>query len=90
MDYEVIEKEGTTLKIRFKDIDQGFLNLIKAQLWKDPAVDISGFRVTHPIVGVAEFTLKTNKKQAKAVWNNAITNLEKKFDGFQKDLKKIE
>ena len=89
MNFKVIKDEGTELKIRFDDIDQGFLNLIKQELWKDPSVDISGFRVTHPVVGVAEFTLKTKKKNAKKAWNDALDSLNKQVEEFKIKFSKL-
>lgn len=87
MKAEVISSKKNELKLRFKDIDQGLINMIKDQLWKDKAVDAAGFRVTHPQVGHLEFTLKTKGKEAKKVWNSAIEVLSKQTEEFKKLIK---
>ena len=87
---EILASSRGEIKLRFNNIDQGFLNLVKEELWNDKAIDIAGFRVTHPQVGVAEFTLKTKGKQAKLVWNSAVGRLSKKLSDFQrKEISKL-
>jgi len=76
---EILSKQKTLLKISFKPIDQGLLNAVNDKIWEDKNVESSGFQVTHPEVGEAIFTLRTKSKDAKSVWNAAITALKKEF-----------
>ncbi len=76
---EILSKQKTLLKISFKPIDQGLLNAVNDKIWEDKNVESSGFQVTHPEVGEAIFTVRTKSKDAKAVWNAAITALKKEF-----------
>ena len=67
------------LKVTFKEMDSGFFNLLKKELWSHKETKMAGFRVTHPQVGETEFFLKTKGKNAKKVWNDSIASLAKKF-----------
>ena len=86
---DVLTSSKEELTLKFTRIDQGFLNMIKEELWNDKATDVAGFRVTHPQVGVAEFSLKTKGKQAKQVWNSALSRLSKKLAEFDKEASKL-
>ena len=81
---EILSKQKTLLKISFKPIDQGILNAVNDKIWEEKDVESSGFQVTHPEVGEAIFTVRTKSKDAKAVWNTAITNLTKEFASLSK------
>ncbi|MDP6845877.1 MAG: RpoL/Rpb11 RNA polymerase subunit family protein [Candidatus Nanoarchaeia archaeon] len=81
---EILSKQKTLLKISFKPIDQGILNAVNDKIWEEKDVESSGFQVTHPEVGEAIFTVRTKSKDAKSVWNTAITNLTKEFADLAK------
>ncbi len=84
---KVIDSKKDLLKLSFQEKDQGFINLVKDQLWKDKATTFAGYRVTHPQVGTLEFTLKTKGKDAKKVWNSAVDALSKQVDELKKLIK---
>ncbi len=86
---EILASSKEELKLKFSKIDHGFLNLVKEELWNDKATTVAGFKVTHPQVGVVEFSLKTKGKQAKQVWNDAVDRLSKKFSELQKEASKL-
>jgi DNA-directed RNA polymerase subunit L len=85
----VIESKKDLLKLSFKDIDQGFMNLVKDKLWEDKATEIAGFKVTHPESGALVFTLRTKGKDAKKVWNDSLASLSKDVSKFVSEIKKI-
>jgi DNA-directed RNA polymerase subunit L len=85
----ITENKKDSLKIEFKDLDQGFMTLVKDKLWEDKATNLAGFRVTHPETGVLQFTLKTKGKEAKKVWNDALTKLNKDMKDFDTEIKKL-
>jgi len=76
---KIISKQKNLLKVSFKPFDQGLLNAVNDKIWKNKDVESSGFQVTHPEVGEAIFTLRTKSKDAKAIWNSALTSLKKDF-----------
>jgi len=86
---EVIKSDKNLLKLKFSEIDQGFLTFIKDQLWQDSATEMAGFQVTHPQIGHIIFTLRTKGKPAKAVWNKALDEASKQVDGLKKELKNL-
>lgn len=83
---ETLTKKKKHLKLSFKIFDQGLLNAVNEQIWKEKDVQMSGFQVTHPEVGEAIFTLKTKSKDAKTVWNASITNLSKDIKALLKQI----
>jgi DNA-directed RNA polymerase subunit L len=89
MEYQIIEDKKDLLKLSFKDIDQGFMTLVKDKIWEDKATELAGFKVTHPEVGELVFTLRTKGKAPKKVWNDALAALTKDITGFEKEIKKI-
>ncbi len=89
MEPKVAESEKNMLKLKFEELDQGLLNLIREELWQDKATDMAGFQVTHPQVGHAVFTLKTKGKAPKTVWNAAVDRVSKQTDELSKELKKL-
>ena len=89
MEPVVIESKKNLMKVSFKEIDQGFMTLIKDKLWEDKSVEIAGFKVTHPEVGELIFTLRTKGKDAKKVWNSALASLSKDIINFQSEIKKL-
>jgi DNA-directed RNA polymerase subunit L len=89
MEPVIMESKKNLLKVSFKDIDQGFINLVKDQIWEDNATELAGFKVTHPEVGELVFTLRTKGKDAKKVWNDSLAKLDKKLKDFESQIKKI-
>ena len=81
---EIISKQKNLLKVSFKPFDQGILNAVNDKIWESKDVESSGFQVTHPEVGEAIFTLRTKSKDAKAIWNSALTSLKKDFTELAK------
>ena len=89
MQIEILEKDKNNLKVKFNEIDYGILSLIGDQLWKEKDVEIAGFKVDHPQVGEPVFVLKTGKKDAKSVWNDAVDALLKETKDSEKEFAKI-
>lgn len=67
------------IKVIFPEMDHGFCNLLKKELWSNKETESAGFRVTHPEVGEIEFFLKTKGNNPKKVWNEAVDSLLKKY-----------
>jgi DNA-directed RNA polymerase subunit L len=89
MEPTIIESKKDLLKLSFKEIDQGFINLVKTKLWEDKSTEIAGFKVTHPESGELVFTLRTKSKDAKKVWNDTLASLSKDISKFGIEIKKI-
>ena len=89
MEYKVVEDKKDIIKISFKDIDQGFMTLVKDKIWEDKATELAAFKVTHPEVGELVFTLRTKGKAPKKVWNDALVRLTKDISCFEIEIKKI-
>jgi len=86
---EILESTKTKLVIKFKPFDEGILNLVKQELWNDKATQMAGYKITHPEVGFAKFTLRTKGKAPKTVWNSAIKRASTHIDSFGKEVGKL-
>lgn len=89
MEPNILKSKKDVLQIEFKEIDHGFINLVKDKLWEDKATEIAGYEVTHPEKGVLIFTLRTKGKDAKKVWNDALARLAKDVKEFDSEISKI-
>jgi DNA-directed RNA polymerase subunit L len=89
MQLEILKDEKDELRLRFDTRDQGFLNLIKEAVWKQSGVEMAGFKIEHPEIGMPEFVLKTKGKKAKDVWNAALETIADDLDKFGVSLKKL-
>ena len=78
----IIECKPDIIKLSFKEIDQGFMSVIRDKLWENNATELAGFKVTHPESGELVFTLRTKGKKAKDVWNGALASLSKDLKKF--------
>jgi len=89
MQVEVVKEEKDELRLKFDIRDQGFLNLVKEAVWKQPGIDMAGFKVEHPEVGSPEFVIKTKGKKAKDVWNAALESVSEDLGKFAAGVKKL-
>ena len=89
MKAEILESKKDKLVLKFEPFDQAILNLVKQELWNDKATQMAGFKVTHPEVGFAKFTLKTKGKAAKTVWNDALKRATAHIVSFGTEVKKL-
>ena len=89
MEIETIKSEKNELRLRFNEIDQGFLSLIKSCLWEDSTTELAGFNIDHPIVGNPTFILKTKGRSAKDVWNKSLERANKQISDFESKIKTL-
>ncbi len=85
----IVKSEKNELVIEFDEIDQGMLNAINDAVWQQKGIDQAGFKVDHPEVSKPVFIIKTSGSDAKKIWNSAIDELAKQFEGFATQLKKL-
>lgn len=88
MEFKVLKDEKDWLEIEFKDIDHGFLSMIKEAIWAQEGVEINSFKINHPEAGKPLFILRT-KKDAKKIWNAALDSLLETLDQFKKEIKNL-
>ena len=89
MEVEITKSDKNELRLKFNEIDQGFLNLVKLAVWEDSATQMAGFNIDHPVVGYPIFILKTKGKSAKDVWNKALESVNKQISTFESQIKKL-
>jgi DNA-directed RNA polymerase subunit L len=85
MKLEVLESTNKKLVFELEGADHTFCNTLKDELSNDPAVTISAYNVSHPLVGKPKFFLETNKESTpKEALERAIAELKKKNNAFTK------
>jgi len=86
---EIVEEEKNKIKLKIKDETHTVLNLIRKELFNDDSVDFAGYRIEHPLVKDAIFTISTTKKDAKKILKDAIDRLQKKLSELGSEVKKM-
>jgi len=91
MQVKIREQEKNRLVLEFDERDHGILNLIKKTIWEvgGEHIEFAGYQIAHPEVSNPIFILKTKGKDAKAIWNAAISSAMKSADQLAKILKKL-
>lgn len=86
---EILEEDKNKLKFKVKDETHTILNLIRNELFNDESVDFAGYKIEHPLVKDAIFSVSASKKDAKKILKDAISRLQKKLADLESEFKKI-
>ncbi|MBI4095323.1 MAG: hypothetical protein HY438_00520 [DPANN group archaeon] len=90
MEFTILEESKGTIKVEASERDEGFMNLIKRQLWLNGGVEIASFRIAHPDISKPVFVVKANSgKDPKKLWNAALGSISEDLDSFKKEVKKL-
>lgn len=89
MEIKILEDAPHKFVFEMKGIDHTIANIIQKELWTDSDVKISGYRVSHPLVGHPKFMIETTKKKARDVLSDAIKRLKKHNAEIAKEISKI-
>jgi len=89
MEIEILNEEKNEMKFKIKGETYTLTNLLKKELFKDPAVEFAGFTVEHPLFEEAIFVIRTNKKKPRTVLKDAITRIQKQLSKFEAEVKKL-
>lgn len=85
MKIEVEESTNKKLVFELQGADHTFCNILKDELSRDPAVTISAYNVSHPLVGQPKFFIETNKESTpKEALERAVAELKKRNNAFAK------
>lgn len=86
---EIVESSKNKLVLKLPEFDNTILNVLKEELRKDPAVEISAFNVDHPLIGTPKLVVETNKGEPKKAIMEAIKRLHDKNKEFADAFKKL-
>lgn len=72
------------IQLEVKGEGHTFCNALQNFLLKDPAIEFSGYKITHPLVGEPILNIRTNrKKQPEQSAMDAATALQKELEEIQ-------
>ena len=89
---EVTKMDSSDEEIRLEVKGEGhtFCNALQNFLLKDPAIDFSGYQITHPLVGEPILNIRTNnKKRPEQSAIDAATALQEELDEIKTTFMKI-
>ncbi len=88
MDVNIIEDEKNRFVFEFLSHDHTVLLLVKDHLKDNEDVKLLTFSVGHPETGKPFFVLETKKNNAKKLFLNSLSEIEKSLQKIQKDFEK--
>ncbi len=81
MDVKKIESNDKEIQLEVKGEGHSFCNALQNFLLKDPAIEFSGYNITHPLVGEPIFNIRTKgKKRPEQSAVDAATALQKELE----------
>jgi DNA-directed RNA polymerase subunit L len=89
VDIEIVEEDKNKIQFKVKGETHTILNLIRNELFNDDSVEFAGYRIEHPLTGIAIFTVATSKGSPKTAIKKAIERLQKKLSGLEAEFKKL-
>ncbi len=89
MELKILEDTPHRFVFEMKGIDHTLANIVQKELWNDSDVKVSGYNVSHPLVGVPRFVVETTKKKPRDVVTDAIKRLKKQNADLGKEFSKI-
>lgn len=88
MEVELLEKEGTKMKVKIIGEGHAFSNALRKKLHEDERIETAAYNIDHPLLGEPAMHVKTNeKKSPKRALIRASKNLA---NDYEEVLKKFE
>lgn len=89
MEVELLEKEGTKMKIKIVGEGHSFANALRKKLHGDERIETAAYNIDHPLLGEPVMHVKTSKnKSPKKVLMNVTNELANDYEEVQKKLEK--
>jgi DNA-directed RNA polymerase subunit L len=90
MEIKILENTKKKAIFQVKGIDHTLSNLLREQLNSIEGIKISGYHVSHPLVGIPQFVIETNGKiSASDAFTEAIKNAQKDIKKFKTAFQKV-
>lgn len=86
MEFKVLEETKNRIIFQLSGETHTFCNLLKQELQQLKGVQIATYKITHPMIGIPEFLVETKGAEIRKVLKEALTNLHKKVNDFQKEI----
>ncbi|MBW2997594.1 DNA-directed RNA polymerase subunit L [Candidatus Woesearchaeota archaeon] len=88
MEINVLEESKNKLIVEIKGEGHALCNALKAELWKNKKVKVSGYNIAHPLVGIPKLVIETESGDPRKILTDAIKNVKKDADAFLKSFSK--
>ena len=89
MELEVLSKTKNELEFKIKGERHTLPQLLKAELLKDPKVELVSYKLNHPLDADSIFYIRTEGKDPKKVLEEACKTIESQLDDFSKKAKSL-
>ena len=86
MEFNVIEESKAKLVFELKGETHTFCNLLKEELLTVKGVNITSYRVDHPLIGVPRFLIETKGVEPRKALKEALAGIKKKAEAFKKEV----
>lgn len=88
MEINVLEESKNRLVVELKGESHSFCNALKAEMWNNKKVKVTGYNIAHPLVGIPKLIIETDSGDPKKILVDAVKNLKKEADAFLKSFEK--
>jgi DNA-directed RNA polymerase subunit L len=89
MELNVLEESKKRMVFELKGENHSFCNALKEALSEIKGVDITSYRIEHPLVGIPKFLIETKGIDPREALKKAIAELRKKGKDFKKEVSKL-
>ncbi len=90
MEINILEEKAKRMVFELKGENHTLLNALREELWKDKAITISAYNISHPLVGIPKVIIETNgDKEPKKALKDAISRLKKRNSELATQIKKV-
>lgn len=88
MELNILEESKNRLVVEIKGESHGLCNALKAELRNNKKVQLTGYNVAHPLIGIPKMVIETSSGSPKEALVEAAKNLKKEADDFLKAFNK--
>lgn len=88
MEINVLEESKNKLIVELKGEGHALCNAVKAELWKNKKVKVTGYNIAHPLVGIPKLVIETDSGDPKKILIEAIKAVKKDAESFLKSFSK--
>ena len=90
MNINIISESKNEIIFTLENADHTVLNLLKDELYNVEGILAASYNITHPLVKLPKFIVKTNGKiNPRDAIKTAIKNAKKKLSDFKKQVSKL-
>lgn len=77
MELNILEESKNKLVVELKGESHSFCNALKDELWNNKKVNITGYNIAHPLIGIPKLVVETESGDPKAILVDAANKIKK-------------